>query len=265
MLDGSDLDDTNRAMENTGSNSDAPTSSNDAQALPIVITTASMEPTFTLFPKLPAELRLHTLKMNLPGRSLKLVEVRRDEIMFAWDPNSEQWVINVPFQPLLHVSRESRHECLKHYVVTKPQEKYHSCVYYPFGNMSLVFRYGVVEGSWWGFINWQYEHNGDLLQNIRHLVIELDVNEGEVLYEPVGHFPGNVDFWELDWPGLTGLESFGATSLDGRAGAIEGFTEEEDTDEHRKWQAELIGDLEATSTNWNPKTRVHHGSFIFAG
>lgn len=192
--------------------------------------------------------------------------MRRDDYQFAWDPSSEKWVVNVPFPSLLHVNQESRYEALKHFVVMQPQQTHRSCAYYHLNNTALVFRYGFDSYGWWGFLGWLNQHIGELQRDIKHLVFEQESCGNEALPELVDRFPGKHGFWGVDWRLLKGLKSFNVAYLNGGIGEIAGFAEDEDADEHRQRQAELIVDLEPNPafTTWNPDISVRFGTFVFA-
>ena len=84
--------------------------------------TLSSEPlaTFTLFPKLPIELRLKIWRASFPrGREVNFAAVRpnasREDEVTSMEDDS-------PLPATLSVNRESRHETLKHYLVVLRDE-----------------------------------------------------------------------------------------------------------------------------------------------
>ncbi|KAL2069112.1 hypothetical protein VTL71DRAFT_15450 [Oculimacula yallundae] len=258
-----DSKDTVKAIEDSNDGSTFSDSSNGSQNLSNDLPSPSTDVSFTLFPKLPPELRLRILKLHLPGNSLKYVGMQQYRYMFAWDSNTERWVINVPFPSLLHVNRESRYECLKYYAIMWPQRRYHSCAYYPMEKTALVFRCNLDSSGWRPFSKWLNHLPSELLRSIKHLVFEEKRNLGEAylgLHE-YDRLPGRQGFSGVDWKRLEGLESFGVCHRNSEDMGTMNFEEDEDTDWHRQRQAELIADLspDPDSTTWNPETRIRFG------
>lgn len=75
----------------------------------------SSKPKFTLFPKLPAEIRLMIWKAALPGPRLVDVNFQFEDSEFAFGSNLASCASPTPPPTLLSVCHESRTEALKHY------------------------------------------------------------------------------------------------------------------------------------------------------
>ncbi|KAH7336153.1 hypothetical protein BKA65DRAFT_479074 [Rhexocercosporidium sp. MPI-PUGE-AT-0058] len=150
---------------------------------------------------------------------LSFVEIRPDDFMFAWDSKSQQWVINLPFQPLLHVDQDSRYECVKYFAIMRPQEQHHNCVY----KSVLVFRYRTdpnVSARLKPFIGWLNHRIGERQSSFKHLVFEEGKREVEALPGLLDSCSAQQRFLEVNWRYLRGLESFNVAYRSDNIGEI---------------------------------------------
>ena len=85
-----------------------------ASISPQKISPSEPKPTFTLFPKLPTELRHKIIRYSLPGPRLVHLYFKKGD--FSYENGAISPMISeVEFPVMLHVCRESRQETLKSY------------------------------------------------------------------------------------------------------------------------------------------------------
>ncbi len=193
-------------------------SSNDIiQAYSNTSSEISTERKFTLFPKLPPELRLRVYKL-FPER--EHVEVSPYETLFSEHKISGRWVIHVtaPRATLLWVCHESRTEAKKNYIVLGDSPPR---LYTYLSEAVLVFR--LSSFTWEvNFGRWLDYYPPELAKNIKHALWEQEMTLDRVFSGLGRRFPrGCVRLRDLRR--LVGLESLDVAYLDGGSGIVTGF------------------------------------------
>jgi hypothetical protein len=140
----------------------------------------SNEPRFSLFPKLPAELRLKIWKLALPGP--RIVEVYYDRAKHPWDENFIRF--NTPPPAALHANWESRRVALEKYWLRLGTEEIKGCfaqidptedtVFIPF-NSFMKLQQRLINGKAW---------SKEAKESVRSLAI--DARSWKRLYGPEG-------------------------------------------------------------------------------
>jgi hypothetical protein len=118
------------------------------------ILSESNEPGFSLFPKLPAELRLKILKLALPGP--RIVEVYYDRARHPWDKSFIRF--NTPPPAALHANWESRRVALEKYWLRLGNEEINDCfaqidptedtIFIPFNSL-VKLQQRLINGKAW--------------------------------------------------------------------------------------------------------------------